>query len=608
MNTTRKTQRDGNWDLTSYFPTFNGPEMKKFKKSLEHDVETVTRKAASLGQLNDSNQDEWEKTFLAFENIQARVSHITSYVECLSSADAENDEYLQEWSSVSRFGAEFKKLETEISDSLRGVYYETFQAFILRNTFDGGAAYYCNRMKKRADMTMGKAMEGLVADMGVDGIEAWSRLYNTMAAKLNFEMRYPDGTIKTVPFSQRRSLVEKPDRRIREAAFKGGNEAWAKIADVPAAALNAISGTRLTLNKKRNIDHFLEVALFDAGIQRKTLDAMLHAVYTETYLPKEIFKLKAHMMGRETISWFDLGAPLEISAGSDLGWQKAKQLVEKSFSGAYPALGAFFKQMCQREWIDWEPRTGKGPGGFCTRSLLNKESRIFLTYNQSTGDILTLAHEAGHAFHCYVMKHMRPFANHYPMTLAESASTFGEMILAEGIMNDPDISIEEKALMLDAEINHGAIYLLDIPVRYAFEKAVYEERASGELSQARLCEIMVQKQREIFGDVLEHGGEDPYFWATKLHFYVTDVMFYNFPYTFGYLLSRGLFALFKEEGKDFLSKYEQFLTLSGSYTPEEVVRKTIGQDISSPEFWVGAIRTLKEPLENMKKLLPHIKK
>lgn len=600
--------RDGNWDLTSYFPTFNGPEMREFKKSLEHDVETLTQKAASLRQLNDANQDEWEKIFLAFENIQARVSHITSYVECLSSADAENDKYLQEQAVTSRFGAEFKKLETEICGSLRGVSEETFRAFTSRDAFRGGAAYYCNRMKKRADMTMGKEMEGLVADMGVDGIEAWSRLYNTTAAKLTYEMRSPDGTTKHVPFSHRRSLMEKPDRRIREAAFRGGNEAWAKIADVPAAALNAISGIRLTLNKKRKIDHFLEVALFDAGIQRKTLDAMLEAVYAETHVPKEIFRLKAQMMEKKNISWFDLGAPLDIDVQSDLDWEKAKNLVEKSFSGAYPALGAFFKTMCQKEWIDWEPRTGKGPGGFCTRSLLTKESRIFLTYNQSTGDVLTLAHEAGHAFHCYVMKHMRPFVQHYPMTLAESASTFGEMILAEGIMNDPDISREEKALMLDAEINHGAIYLLDIPVRYEFEKAVYEERASGELSQARLCEIMVQKQRKIFGDVLEHGGEDPYFWATKLHFYVTDVVFYNFPYTFGYLLSRGLFALFKEEGKDFLPKYEQFLTLSGSYTPEEVVRKTIGQDLSSPEFWVGAIRTLKEPLEKMKKLWPHIKK
>ena len=229
-----------------------------------------------------------------------------------------------------------------------------------------------------------------------------------------------------------------------------------------------------------------------------------------------------------------------------------------------------------------------------------------MTYNNSMGDVMTLAHEAGHAFHSSVMSDLRPYARRGPMTLAETASTFAEMVLTSGMLKDPSISDAGKALVLDMEIGHGAIYLLDIPVRYEFEKALYEERAKGELSVSRLKELMVATQRRVLGDVLEQGGEDPYYWASKLHFYITGVTFYNFPYTFGFLLSRGLFAMFKTQGAEFLPRYEKFLRLTGSDTPENIARQTINRDLESGEFWTDAIRSLEEPLNQLESLLPGV--
>ena len=229
-----------------------------------------------------------------------------------------------------------------------------------------------------------------------------------------------------------------------------------------------------------------------------------------------------------------------------------------------------------------------------------------MTYNNTLGDVRTLAHEAGHAFHSHMLRDLRPYAEDYPMTLAESASTFGEMILTEGILGDPDVSDAQKALTLDMEVGHGAIFLMDIPVRYEFEKALYDERASGELSVSRLKDLMVETQRRIFGDVLQEGAEDPYFWASKLHFYITGVTFYNFPYTFGFLLSRGLFAMFQKEGPDFLPRYEAFLRLTGSDTAENVARRSIGRDLEAPDFWVEAIRSLEAPLEQLEAILPEV--
>ena len=591
-----------NWDLKSYFPEFNGPEMKKFKKELKEDIEATRNEASNLPSLDADNQEQWEKIFLDCEDLTTRYSHLRSYIGCLASADSLNEEHLREEAEMSVLGAEFSKLSSELLNTVKDTPDEVFDLFTKRQALED-ASYYLNRVREESQKRMDPENEILAADLGVDGLNAWGRLYDTISSKLEFDIEYPDGNKARLPMSQRRSLMEKPDRQTRKAAFEGGNAAWKSIEDVTASALNSIAGTRLTLNRHRGINHFLDVALFQASISKKTLDAMLEAIFSEIELPREILRLKAKTMNRENIAWYDLGAPMDLQFQKKLTWEEAQRLVKNSFSASYPELGTFVESAFEKNWIDWEPREGKRPGGFCTGSLLTKESRIFMTYNETIGDVLTLAHEAGHAFHSYIMREIRPYSHFYPMTLAESASTFGEMILTEGILEDPSISEAEKTLMLDTEINHGAIYLMDIPVRYEFEKVFYEERQKGEVSVSRLKELMSETQKRIFGDVLENGGEDPYFWASKLHFYITGVTFYNFPYTFGYLLSRGLFAMFKKEGKDFLPKYEEFLRLTGSGTAENVARRSIGHDLESPEFWVQSIHTLNDPLNKLKALL-----
>lgn len=591
-----------NWDLTSYFPEYNGPEMREFKRNLKEDIQSIKKTAAPLSHINNENQEDWEKIFLKNEDIATRYSHLGSYIGCLASADSLNEDYLREEADMAALGAEYAKLNVELLRSLKDASQEAFDKFTKRKALHT-AAYYLCRMREEAQKRMNTGEEILAADLGVDGIGAWGRLYDTVSSKLEFDMEFPGGSMQKLPMSQRRSLMEKPDRAVRKAAFEGGNKAWESIEDVAASALNAIAGTRLTLNRLRGIDHFLDVALFQSSISRKTLDAMFEAIDSEIELPREILRFKAETMKRDTVAWYDLGAPLELENQKKLNWEEAKELVSNSFNGAYPELGDFVEGVFEKNWIDWSPREGKRPGGFCTGSLLTKESRIFMTYNETIGDVLTLAHEAGHAFHSHVMRDIRPYSHFYPMTLAESASTFGEMILTEGILEDPGVDESQKALMLDTEINHGAIYLMDIPVRYQFEKAFYEERQNGEVSVSRLKELMAETQRRVFGDVLEEGGEDPYFWASKLHFYITGVTFYNFPYTFGYLLSRGLFSMFKNEGADFLPKYEEFLRLTGSDTAENVAGRSIGRDLETPEFWVESIKTLKEPFDKLRDIL-----
>jgi oligoendopeptidase F len=594
------------WDLTSYFAEFNGPVMLEFKGAIRTDVTALQQAAAALPGLTSESAGAWEEVLLRSEDLSRRMSHLSSYISCLASSDARNEIYLKEEAELTRTRAELAKIRIELLRAVKNTPDVVFNEFCGKGSL-AGAQNYLNRLREEARRTMSTEKEMLATDLGVDGIQSWGRLYDTVASKLEFDMVFPDGRRERIPMSQRRSLMDAPDRRVRKAAFDGGNAAWQTIEDTAASALNAIAGTRLTLNRHRGVDHFLDIALFQAAITRKTLDAMFEALYSNLEIPRRILRFKASLMGQPAIAWYDLGAPLDFRGDEQLSWERAKSMAGESFARAYPALGDFFqRQVIAKNWVDWEPRSGKRPGGFCTSSMLSRESRIFMTYNGSLGDVLTLAHESGHAYHGFLMRDVRPFARGYPMTLAETASTFGEQVLMNGLLDDPAVSDRQKALMLDVEVGHGAIYLLDIPVRFEFEQAFYEERASGPLSVSRLKELMSNTQRRVLDDALQLGGEDPFFWASKLHFYITGLTFYNFPYTFGYLLSRGLYRMFRKEGPNFLPKYEEFLRLAGSDTAENVVKRTIGADIEKSNFWIEAIKSLEEPLNQLNALAPKV--
>ena len=589
-----------NWDLTSYFPVFDGPEMRTFRDQLHADIDQLNELAGGLGMLGGDTVSEWEDLLLRCEELSRGLSHLDSYLSCLTAADTANEGYKREEAAFALTEAAADKITVELKRGLRDASEDSWEALLARPALDG-CQHFLRRLRQEAQQTMEPTNERLNADLSVDGIYAWGRLYHTVAGKLEFEMQFPDAEPERLPMSQRRSLMGNPDRRVRRAAFEGGNRAWAGVEDTAAAALNAIAGTRLTLNRHREIGDFLDVALFQAAISHASLEAMFAAIFDSVELPRRILTVKARALNQDGISWYDLEAPLPLPEETPVNWEGAKQMVCDGFGRAYPKLAEFTQSVFERKWVDWEPRSSKQSGGFCTGSLLSNESRIFMTYNETIGDVRTLAHEAGHAFHSFVLQGTRPYARGYPMTLTESASTFGEMILTDGLLSDEStLSTGDKLRLLDMETAHAAIYLMDIPVRFEFEKAFHEERQSGEVAVSRMKQLMSQTQQRVFGDLLEAGGEDPYFWASKLHFYITSVTFYNFPYTFGFLLSRGLYALYKQQGgEEFLHRYEEFLRSTGSATAEEVARHTLGCDLESDGFWKDAIETLREPVEQL---------
>ena len=591
-----------NWNLTNFFPEFGGALMEEFKAKLYEDVERLQRLAGEAGALDGSSAGKWEEVILLSEDFGTRAGHILAYVGCLDSADATNDAYSQERAALGRLIAEYNKFDVDLAHAFKEAAQEDFDAFVARPKLEG-LEFGLRRTRERAQYTMTQDQEKLCADLSIDGLNAWGRLYDRITGKLEFTVKYPDGTEETKPISQWRASMSDPDRARGRAAFDGGNEAWAKIADVCAAALNAIAGTRLTMNRYRGRKHFLDGPLFSAATTEETLDAMYAAIEANIDTAREIFRTKAKAIGQAGICFFERESPLPVETDEKISWESGVKMVDDAFAGVYPALTEYYRSVHDQRWIESELRPGKRPGAFCTGSPLLGEQRVYMTFNGTLSDVKTMAHEVGHAFHSHLLKEMRPGARGYPMTLAETASIFAEHILAEGIYSSGEVSDEQKLAMLDTDLCGAAILILDITVRFRFEKKFHEERAKGELSVSRFKELMVETQREVFGDALLPDGADPYFWASKLHFYITGVSFYNFPYTFGFLLARSLYTLMKKEGPSFLPKYEEFLRLTGSDTVEGVAKRAIGVDVTKPDFWAASLKSLEEPLKLYKKLL-----
>ena len=249
------------WDLTSYFPQFDGPEMRRFKDLLRDDVLALKKQAAAATVLNQKSAAQWEQILLRNEDLSRRMSHLSSYVSCLAASDARNEAYLAEESALVRLRAELAKVRIELLRAFKGSTDEDFSALKAKPSLQG-AQNYLNRLREEAGRAMTPEKEILATDLGVDGIQSWGRLYDAVSSKLEFDMVFPDGRRERLPMSQRRSLMDHPDRRIRKAAFEGGNAAWQTVEDVAAAALNAIAGSRLTLNRHRGVEHFLDIALF----------------------------------------------------------------------------------------------------------------------------------------------------------------------------------------------------------------------------------------------------------------------------------------------------------------------------------------------------------
>jgi oligoendopeptidase F len=266
-------------------------------------------------------------------------------------------------------------------------------------------------------------------------------------------------------------------------------------------------------------------------------------------------------------------------------------------------MGDFVHMMVERRWIDAAPQPRKQLGAFCSGFSAHRIPVVFMTWGGSMSDVLTLAHELGHAYHSWVMRDM-PFSHSdYPMTLAETASIFAESVVRDSLLARAETNYE-KRLMLWEEMSAALGLMVNIPVRFEFEREFYERRKQGEVSVSGLRELMSAAWSRWYGDSTTRS--DDMFWASKLHFSIAEMSFYNYPYLFGYLFSQGVYAQREQRGDSFFDDYVALLRATGSMPAEELALKHLGVDLGQPDFWQASIDIAARQIDAYEQLLDEV--
>ena len=451
--------------------------------------------------------------------------------------------------------------------------------------------------REQSKLKLSQEEEALIATLGVDGYSSWGQLYNLLIGDIKVQVEV-DGEVKTLSVGQANNLSSHPDAKVRKDAFDALEKVFTEKEEFFAKTINHLGGFRLAVYKKRGWDNVLQEPLQINRMKQETLDSMWGAI-TKNKAPFANFLThKANMIGQEQMHWYDFDAPVTAST-TKMPYQEGAEFILKQFGKFGKQLEAFARKAFEDGWIEAEDRDNKRPGGFCTGMPLAEQSRIFMTYSGTMSNVSTLAHELGHAFHSYALRPVHKLNRRYAMNVAETASTFAEMIVADAAVMEAT-SKEEKIALLEDKIQRSVAFFMNIHARFLFETRFYEERKNGLVSSQRLNQLMEEAQKEAYAGAL--GESHPHFWASKMHFYITGVPFYNFPYTFGYLFSLSIYAKAKEEGTGFEEKYIALLQDTAVMTVEELAMKHLNEDITQQAFWEKGIALCIKDVEEFMEL------
>lgn len=435
--------------------------------------------------------------------------------------------------------------------------------------------------------------ELIIASMKQTGSDAWARLKNQMIGAHTVEM-VENGEKVELPLTVVLNKAYHPDKDVRKAAYEAEIASYKKDENVIAACLSGIKGEVLTTSALRGYSSPLEMTLINSRMDQETLDAMLTAI--REYLPvfRKYLRAKAEKLGYTNgLPFYEMYAPVS-EASKTYTYEDACEFLKKHFRAFDEDLYTMAGRAIEENWIDVESRPGKVGGAFCSGIPSLKQSRVLLNFSNSFKSVVTMAHELGHAFHNECAKNESLLNLNSPMQLAETASTFNETIVKKAAI--ASMEKDEALAVLESEVSGCNQVIVDIYSRYLFETALFESRKNGAVSAKELCEMMDKAQEESYGDGLDPSFRHPYMWTWKPHYYYAGRNFYNFPYAFGQLFAKGLYAKYLEQGKDFVPVYKKLLATTGKMSIYDCCM-SVGINVRDVNFWRSSLEMIKEDVD-----------
>jgi oligoendopeptidase F len=513
-----------------------------------------------------------------------RFREADSYTGCLMAENVTDKKALQLSGKVKSLYAEFLSALTLFDDLLRRIPDEIWQPLLELEALHS-IAFVLDERRALAQQKLPPEQEYLVNDLSVDGYHGWGDLYNTTVSRIRIPYEENGQTIQ-LSAGQAFNKLHGADREKRQSLFKLWEETWAEQADFCGDALNHLGGFRLQLYKHRGWSSVHQEPLAINRMSADTLRVMWDVIEQNKHVLVAYLQRKAKLLGLPKLAWSDVDAPLG-KTNKVYSYEEGAQIIIEQFRRVSPKMATFAKQAFEAGWIEVEDRAGKRPGGFCTSFPISQQTRIFMTYAGTASNVSTLAHELGHAYHQHVMNDLPALSQEYAMNVAETASTFAEMIVSDAAMKQA-VDPAERLALLEDKIQRAVAFFMNIHARFIFETNFYNERKKGLVSVERLNGLMSDAQKQAYQEAL--SDVHPHFWAAKLHFYLTDVPFYNFPYTFGFLFSAGIYSAALKEGAAFEDRYIALLRDTGSMTSEQLAMKHLNVDLTKPDFWQSAVQ------------------
>jgi pepF/M3 family oligoendopeptidase len=547
---------------------------------------TLAMRVATCKELLDqleSHFDSLQDSILALQEAEMHIQEMESLVACLMAQDVSDLSAIELSSQVATLKSIMENFSNQLSVRLADLSPENFETLIKSPALNA-LAFTLEERRFWSKEKLSLAQERLMTELSVNGYQGWSQLYETMMGHLSIL----DGTQK-LSVGQAENKLTHPDRAIRQGMFRQWEKTWQENENTFAQVLNNLSGFRLKTYEQRNWDSILKEPLFYNRMQEKTLDMMWEVISQSKAPLLAYLEKKAHMHHVEKLSWFDVDAPLTSATSSYIPFDTAANLIITQFDAFSPEMGQFAKHAFENRWIEAEDRPGKMPGGFCSQHPQSGQSRIFMTYSGTMHNVFTLAHELGHAYHNHATRHLPFFAQQYRMNVAETASTLAEMIVVDSVLQS---NPQDRQALLDSKLQRAVTFLMNIHARFLFEKELYKERKQGFITAPHLNHMMEEAQKRAYQSAL--ADWHPHFWVAKRHFYMTDVPFYNFPYTFGYLFSMGIYAKAQMMGQDFGKHYNALLQDTGRMSVEDLASKHLDVNLSEPYFWQAAMKLIEK--------------
>ncbi len=574
------------WSLDIFYSGINDPNLASDMERVEKSIGLFSEAVAALDK--ESAAATLRRVIEIKEDLTVLIRRLAGYFSLrrsVDSSDAEGASYQTKISaliaSTTKDNVQFEKFAGTLSD---------LDSVIASDEILSQYKFYFDEIKNDMSHMMSDEAEALFARMNISGGRAWGDLFSHLTSTVKV-----DYNGETTSLSAIRGLADSEDPAVRKSAFEAEIACYDKIKDSIAFSLNSIKAQVNLEAELRGYEDPLAMTLAQSRMEKATLDAMLEAMREAMPAFRKYLRHKAKLLGYENgLPWYEILAPMGKAGSDTFTVEYAHDYLVDHFSSFAPDLADMVDRAFKEEWIDFYPRAGKVGGAFCSNLPFAGQSRILTNFSGSFGSVVTLAHELGHAYHGEQIQSHRPLNTGYTMPVAETASNFNELI----IVNDAIAKSEgeEKIRLIESQIQDSTQIIVDIYSRFLFEDEVIRRRKNTFLYADDLEKIMINAQMESYGDGLDHNCLHPYMWCCKSHYYRAGLSYYNFPYAFGGLFSRGLYAKYLEEGDAFLPKYRELLRATTVDTVENVA-SIAGIDLTRPDFWRESLKTITDQID-----------